>query len=84
MEWINTLKNVATQNVGVDQWDQATDKIEEAKTKLAELNREVPFLSFLFPLLFSLVFFASLGSRFYFFYYYSHSTPTSSRKFSSS
>jgi hypothetical protein len=42
MEWLNTLKNTAAQCVKVDQWDQAIDKIEEAKTKLEELNVE-PF-----------------------------------------
>lgn len=40
MEWLGTLRSIATQNVKVDQWDQALGKIEEARTKLLELDVE--------------------------------------------
>jgi hypothetical protein len=39
IEWINTLKNVAQQNVKVDHFDQAMDKIEEAREKLFEISQ---------------------------------------------
>jgi hypothetical protein len=38
IEYLGTLHTTATQNLKVEQWDQATDKIEDARKRISELD----------------------------------------------
>lgn len=40
MEWVGTLVRVATEFARVDNWDQATEKVEEGRQMLHTLSQE--------------------------------------------
>lgn len=41
MEWVGTLSRIAADNTRLDQWDQATGKLEEARQALYVLSQVI-------------------------------------------